>query len=360
MDYLSIVNVTWDSVLVRYSINTSAIVKVTVSSATHTLEKTTRELNRIGRINLTGLQPDCDYTMQIQWHNQEKVISFHTLVQPEGELMLQYAVVGDPHLALKDENRFGRLHVESATILQQVVNHINSLNVDCLLIPGDIIDTGSPQEYQRANEIFSTLKCPLLAVAGNHDLAHGELSVRLWQDIFGDFSWQQSIKKLPVIGCNTVQGKLGAADNIKLIEALDAMQPFIMLSHYQLFADDHIIGADKQISDHAEHQGLLEKLSEKHGIIYVGHKNVAARVNIGNCVQLNVPQITHFPCGFLWVRCYKNGFYHTFMPIESEILNEYSRTCSLDRSTADTTNQYRDKFSFEHWNMVWGNKTEDC
>ena len=189
MDYISIVNVTWDSVLVRYSINASATVKIIASASDHQLEQSTRELNRIGRINLTGLQPDCDYTLQFQWHDQEKVIKFHTLAQPEGELLLQYAVIGDPHLAIKYENRFGRLHIESATILQQVVNHINRLNVDCLLIPGDIIDTGSPQEYQRVADIFASLNCPLLAVPGNHDLAHGEPSVRLWQDIFGDFSW---------------------------------------------------------------------------------------------------------------------------------------------------------------------------
>ncbi|MCF6174436.1 MAG: metallophosphoesterase [Victivallaceae bacterium] len=352
MDYISIVDVTWDSVLVRYSISASAIVKVTVSSATHTLEKATRELNRIGRINLTGLQADCDYTMQVQWHDREKIIQFHTLPQPEGELLFQYAVIGDPHLAMKYENRFGRLHIESPTILQQVIKQINDLNVDCLLIPGDIVDTGSPQEYQRAAEIFASLNCPLLTVPGNHDLAHGKPSITAWLNIFGTFSWQANLKNMPVIGCNTAQGKIGTAENIKLIKAISSVQPFIMLSHYQLFADDHIIGTDKQVSDHAEQHELLDQLSAKHGIIYIGHKNVAARVDIGNCVQLNVPQITHFPCGYLWVRCYKNGFYHTFMPIASEILNEYSRTGSLDRNTADTTNQYRDKFSFEHWNVV--------
>ena len=46
---------------------------------------------------------------------------------------------------------------------------------------------------------------------------------------------------------------------------------------------------------------------------------------IGNAVQINLPQLPQFPCGFIRVRCFGNAWYHDFIPIDSEVLRQWSR-----------------------------------
>ena len=77
--------------------------------------------------------------------------------------------ISDMHLAAaRDESP-----ASPDTTLQSTVNVVAGLYPDLVLLTGDIADDGSPQAYQRVAAIIESLRSPVLATPGNHDLAEG-------------------------------------------------------------------------------------------------------------------------------------------------------------------------------------------
>ena len=60
---------------------------------------------------------------------------------------------------------------DTAGNLERAVRHLNALTpqIDVVLLTGDTVDAGSPDEYGRLREILSALKAPLYVIPGNHD-----------------------------------------------------------------------------------------------------------------------------------------------------------------------------------------------
>jgi len=79
------------------------------------------------------------------------------------------AQISDTHVQLPggllDQN------YRTAQHLARAVSHLNSLTPqpDVVLLTGDAVDAGSPQEYGRLREILAALKAPLFVIPGNHD-----------------------------------------------------------------------------------------------------------------------------------------------------------------------------------------------
>ena len=131
----------------------------------------------------------------------------------------------------------------------------------------------------------------------------------------------------------------------------------MLFSHFQFFADDWIPDADKVIFDPAESKDMLEKIASFHGIGCIGHKNVATQVKMNNFTQINLPQLTHFPAGYLVIDVYKDEFRLCFEPIPGEILNEYSRLGTEaaryhSHPACELKSEYRDKYTQFYWNGV--------
>ena len=61
--------------------------------------------------------------------------------------------------------------VDSNTMCRQAIAHLNTLwpRPDVVIITGDVVDEGSPEEYAMARELLADIKQPLLMIPGNHD-----------------------------------------------------------------------------------------------------------------------------------------------------------------------------------------------
>jgi predicted phosphodiesterase len=324
-----IISVDWESALLSYSTKSLSFIKVKLSDDkgnTHSWESI--EANNIGRIELNGLTPDCSYSGEFETSEGSIPIKIKTLPAPQGEIIGSYAIVADPHISCKTENRKGRFMLESAMILRDVVGLCNSLKPDCVLIPGDITNDGTEDEFAIAAEILKGLKMPCIATPGNHDYHYGEQSIKYWEKYFGTECGVHDTPSAKVIALNTATSHLLPEEVHSLCSLLekDSSEPMIIISHYQLFDNEDICrGKSKKVVrniDEQEH--LLDLIKGKQLLIYAGHQNVCSVKAVGKSFQINAPQPVQHPCGFIYVSRYANGFYHKFIPISSEILRQWS------------------------------------
>lgn len=328
-----IISVDWESALLSYSINSLSFIKVKLSDNKGNVHSwKSIEANSIGRIELNGLAPNSSYSGEFKSSDGSVPIEVTTLPAPEGETLGSYAIVADPHISCKTENRKGRFLLESAMILRDVVGLCNTLKPDCVLIPGDITNDGTEDEYSIAAEILQDLKMPCIATPGNHDYHHGEPSKKCWKKYFGSEYGVHNTPSAKVIALDTGTSHLQAEEVNSLCALLekDSSEPMIIISHYQLFDNKDICrgGARKVVSNVNEQQHLLDLIKQKQLLIYAGHQNVCSIKTVGKSFQINVPQPVQHPCGFIFVSRYANGFYHKFIPISSEILRQWSMTSS--------------------------------
>lgn len=328
------------------------------------------ECERIGRVFIENLQPDTQYTVSFLADDKElNVCTVKTLPAPQGAKLAEFAVVADPHVTTKREMRHGRLFLESGAILRQTVAEINKRDTDFVLIPGDVSNDGVPDEVALAAEILAELKCPLLLVAGDHDMHHGRRHI---YDTFGPGQWVEHRNGFTIIGCDLLDmgdgkvkdrmgfwlGQKGVDHILSALESADGT--VILLCHRQLVPDDYIVDANRVFGDHQLfEEKVLPKLPTG-TIAYVGHKNVAARFQRGNLAQLNCPQTVQYPCGILRVRCYANGMYHSYVPIFSELLNDISRALSNELDNPNWEEGYRRGRGYGVWNFVHRPEKPSC
>ena len=324
-----IISVDWESALLAYSMKSLSFIKVKLADNkgnVHSWESL--EANSIGRIELNGLAPDCSYLGEFESSDGSVPIEVKTLPAPEGKMLGSYAIVADPHISCKTENRKGRFMLESAMILRDVVGLCNNLKPDCVLIPGDVTNDGNEDEFSIAAEILQDLKMPCITTPGNHDYHHGESSVKLWEKYFASECGIHDTPCAKVIALNSATSHLLPEEVHSLCSLLeqDSSEPMIIMSHYQLFDNEDICRgvAQKVIANADEQQHLLDMVKQKQLLIYAGHQNVCSVKAVGKSFQINAPQPVQHPCGFIYVTRYKNGFYHKFIPISSEILRQWS------------------------------------
>src|SRR5213593_2929731 len=79
------------------------------------------------------------------------------------------AQMSDTHIKPKGEMAMDR--VDTARHLARAVAHINALRPapDLVLITGDLVDAGKPEEYAHLRAILAPLPMPVYLIPGNHD-----------------------------------------------------------------------------------------------------------------------------------------------------------------------------------------------
>jgi Icc protein len=79
------------------------------------------------------------------------------------------AQLSDPHIKLPGRLAYGK--VDTASMLAECVAMLDTLRPapDLILLTGDLVDFGRPEEYAHLRRILAPLKSPLVAIPGNHD-----------------------------------------------------------------------------------------------------------------------------------------------------------------------------------------------
>ncbi|MEA5626273.1 metallophosphoesterase family protein [Nostoc sp. UHCC 0251] len=89
-------------------------------------------------------------------------------------LNFRFAVVSDLHLALPHTiwdhpNRFHLVEV-SISAFKSVLEHLTQLDLDFLLLPGDLTQHGEPENHAWLQQYLAQLPFPVYVVPGNHDV----------------------------------------------------------------------------------------------------------------------------------------------------------------------------------------------
>ncbi|MCC5620311.1 metallophosphoesterase [Nostoc sp. CHAB 5715] len=89
-------------------------------------------------------------------------------------LNFRFAVVSDLHLALphtiwNHPNRFHLVEV-SISAFKSVLEHLTQLDLDFLLLPGDLTQHGEPENHAWLQQFLAQLPFPVYVVPGNHDV----------------------------------------------------------------------------------------------------------------------------------------------------------------------------------------------
>ena len=357
--WISVQSLSWDSVQIRFGLplfvpQFSACI---MSNGQEILKKEASGNNYTGHFLFEGLQPDTEYTYSLTANGETFSEAFRTLPKPHGEHLFKMAILADWHLSLNENDAKGRLHAESADIVRLFLRMIAEHGCDIVISPGDVTDKGTPDEYALAEKILEDFPLPFYATPGNHDIP---MDVEHnFQRIFGSGCWIKQYKGLQLVALDTSDGHLDKQANLDVVSAVNTEEPVILFTHYQLLADDWIPDANRVIADAdtTNSKTMLEKLFKCRGLFYIGHKNVAAQVKCNAVTQLNTPQPTHFPAGYLEVDFYTDGAWHRFIPLPSEVQNEYSRLgteCSKPHSKpgCNCRSAYRDGLTRELWNQV--------
>ncbi len=87
---------------------------------------------------------------------------------------LRFAIASDLHIALPRTIRHlpQRFHLVefSIPVLEAVLSHLTQLDLDFLLLPGDLTQDGEPENHAWLRERLRSLPYPVYVVPGNHDV----------------------------------------------------------------------------------------------------------------------------------------------------------------------------------------------
>jgi 3',5'-cyclic AMP phosphodiesterase CpdA len=89
-------------------------------------------------------------------------------------LNFRFAVVSDLHIALPHTiwDHPSRFHLVEVSIpaFESVIEHLTQLDLDFLLLPGDLTQHGEPENHLWLQKRLSQLPFPVYVVPGNHDI----------------------------------------------------------------------------------------------------------------------------------------------------------------------------------------------
>ncbi|ACK72528.1 metallophosphoesterase [Gloeothece citriformis PCC 7424] len=217
----------------------------------------------------------------------------------------RFAVISDPHIAISQtiRNIPNRFHLVEVSIpaLELVLKHIEQLDLDFLLLPGDLTQDGEPENHHWLRQRLEALPFPVYVVPGNHDVptpfptasSIGLKDFPNYYSPFGYYNPQQlyyTCEVLPgiqLIGLNSNlfdgEGKqLGCLDEEQLIwleKTLSEVkeQFVIVMIHHNVIEhlpgqSDHVLGRRYMLDNAPMVLQLLEKYGVK--LIFTGHLHI--------------------------------------------------------------------------------------
>ncbi len=94
-----------------------------------------------------------------------------------------------------------------SNLMSRTIQELNELELDAVLVTGDLTDEGFRQEFKTAKAFLDLLKCPnLMVVPGNHDSRH--VGYLHFEEMFGLRNKCMDFEGLTIVGLDSSQPDL--------------------------------------------------------------------------------------------------------------------------------------------------------
>jgi 3',5'-cyclic AMP phosphodiesterase CpdA len=222
------------------------------------------------------------------------------------------AVLADVHLAVEPSTELGAEFGYTAELLRDAVQRIWPMNLDQLTVVGDLVDRGTPAEYELARQIFNNLMIPIRTIPGNHEFIRGTSSDFLSHCVGATMGAAQVIDDISMLwinsGIENMENRYwhGRADPLGL-ELIDRAttehpdKPLIVFCHHPPEATVRVpshpmmnlINSDDLMSRLIRHPSPV--------ILFCGHTHVQDLWRTRNLTIIGCPALSFWPHAFLTV-----------------------------------------------------------
>jgi len=243
-------------------------------------------------------------------------------------LSFRFAIISDPHIALPEtiwENPY-RFHLVEVSIpaLEAVLAELAQLDLDFLLLPGDLTQHGEWQNHRWLAERLAQLPYPAYVVPGNHDVIAAEggdrhIAMADFIHLYRKFGYDGSaqpyyarevVPGVWLIGLNSiafdaegVQLNAGFLDGEQLEWLSQTLAqlgdvPVLLMLHHNVLEHlpgqaQHSMGQRYMLSNAAD---LLKRLQPADvPVIFTGHLHVQDIAQLGERYEITTGSLVSYP-----------------------------------------------------------------
>lgn len=237
----------------------------------------------------------------------------------------RFAIISDPHVAvshtiLPHSNRFHLVEV-SILALEKVLNHLEQLNLDFLLLPGDLTQDGETDNHEWLVKRLHSLPFPVFVVPGNHDVPNidateNKIGLHQFPSYYNNFGYksqqlyytQEVLPGVRIIGLNSnhfdKEGRqLGYLNEEQLIW-LEKLLPqvkdqlLLVMIHHNIIEhlpgqSNHVLGKRYMLNNASTLLKLLKSVNCK--LIFTGHLHVQDIAYYQGIYEITTGSLVSYP-----------------------------------------------------------------
>lgn len=241
-------------------------------------------------------------------------------------LNFRFAVVSDLHIGLQhtileQPNRFHLVEV-SIPALEIVLDHLEQLNLDFLLLPGDLTQDGEIDNHDWLAKRLSKLPFPTYVVPGNHDIVQPQsdgytIGLADFPHYYHQFGYTNlerlyyTCEVLPgvrLIGLNSIQfnsagRQLGQLDEVQLAWLKDILaevkgEVVLVMIHHNVIEhlpnqSNHVLGRRYMLDNAPVLLDLLHQAGVQ--LIFTGHLHVQDLAQFKDIWEITTGSLVSFP-----------------------------------------------------------------
>lgn len=242
----------------------------------------------------------------------------------------RFGIVSDLHIAVEETIFYHpkRFHLVEVSIpsFKQVIEHFKTLDLDVLLLPGDLTQDGEPANHQWLSDYLQTLPFPVYVIPGNHDIptVSGEnpgknpaIPYEKFPDYYSHCGYENTEKlyyttelhpgvQLVALNSNIFDEhgqQLGCLDEEqlqwleRLLPTLQEQLVLVMVHHNVI---EHFPGqADHTLSSRymLDNAPRLKELLNAYGVrfIFTGHLHIQDIAKEGNLYEITTGSLVSYP-----------------------------------------------------------------
>ena len=222
---------------------------------------------------------------------------------------MKLAILSDVHLSTPETDFPDEHLAHTADVLRRAVERIVALDVNRVIVNGDLVNMGTPEEYAAARELLGPLEGKIDAIPGNHELVKGDL-----EDFEREMNQlplgRSEVGGLTIVRLNTgVEGLtphqwFGRLDkpSVHLLNDVleeDAARPLLVFCHHPVAGTVRLGEHPMMTQLHGEE--LLARLHCRRGptVLFTGHTHVADVVRHRHVTCVGCPPLGFWPHAFL-------------------------------------------------------------